>query len=443
MTNRLVEIISQRKGNTAQSVCDLEYNAACEQREKHRMALKRLRNKKGKINVVFFVISVSCWKLDSVYNRMLRNDRYNPIILVCPQCDRGEEFKIEQLDSCFEYFHAKGYNVIKSYNVSTGEYVDARVLEPDIIFYTNPYEGLIDNRYYISQFCDVLTCYVNYAFLNNDERWTASLPLHKSVWKYFCEFDLARHLNKLGVKWYYDNRVIVGYPVYDQFVDSGFNGNAWKLPSSTHRRVIFAPHHTIESDGWIHYSMFLYTSDIMEQMRDKYKDRVQFVFKPHPLLKTKLYKTEGWGKDKTDAYYRRWAESDNSSIAEGDYIDLFKSSDAMIHDCGSFIVEYLCVNKPAMHLNSGRIKEELNDEARIAYQAHYLMENLSDIETFIIDVVLGGHDEKLESRLAAYEKLLLPPNGRSVAENIINEIDDEISRWPKWLRSLRFKNIHL
>lgn len=135
----------------------------------------------------------------------------------------------------------------------------------------------------------------------------------------------------------------------------------------------------------------------------------------------------GWGKEKTDAYYAAWANAENSTIVENDYVDLFKSSDALIHDCVSFIVEYLYVHKPVMHLNTGQIKDELNDEAKEAYQAHYLMNRPEDIERFITEVVLKGKDTKSAEREAVYKKLLIPPNNRLVADNILDEIDSELS----------------
>lgn len=406
---------------------DPEFLAACLQRKKHAEARRCLKQKKGKINVLFFVINASCWKFDTVYQKMSKHKRYNPIILICPQCDRGEEHKQEQQQNCFEFFKQKGYNVINSFDAVTGNYIDARSLSPDIIFYTNPYEGLIDGRYYITNFSDVLTCYANYAFLNNDEKWAASLPLHKSVWKYFCEYDFTRHYNKVGTKLYYDNRVVVGYPMYDCFVDKSFIGSDWKQQGTSKKRIIYAPHHTIEADGWIHYSTFLSTGEIMSELRDKYKDLVQFVFKPHPLLKPKLYKTLGWGREKTDAFYNAWRNAENATIVDNDYVDLFKSSDALIHDCGSFIVEYLYVQKPVMHLNTGQIKEELNDEASEAYRAHYLMNETGDIERFITEVVLKGKDTKSKEREAVFKKMLRPPHNRLVAENILNEIEYELS----------------
>jgi CDP-glycerol glycerophosphotransferase (TagB/SpsB family) len=84
----------------------------------------------------------------------------------------------------------------------------------------------------------------------------------------------------------------------------------------------------------------------MIEMAKKYQDSVQFVFKPHPVLRSKLVVL--WGEEKTNAYYNTWDSLPNSTIHEDEYIDLFLTSDAMIHDSGSFTVEYLYVNKPVM-----------------------------------------------------------------------------------------------
>ena len=417
----------KKKELSREQLADHECIYASYHHKLHSQALEQLKNKKGKINVLFFVLNVSCWKFDSVYWKMSKSKRYNPIILVCPQCNLGEDFKMEQLQSCYDYFYERGYRVVNSYDKATGTYVDARMLFPDIIFYTSPYQGLIDDRYYISHFPDVLTCYTNYYFLNNDVYWGASLPLHKSVWKYFCEYDFTRHYGKVGTRLYYDNRVVVGYPMYDCFVDKTFSGSDWKQQDSSKKRIIYAPHHSIETDGWIHYSTFLSVYDVMAELRDKYKDQIQFVFKPHPLLKVKLYNTDGWGKERTDAYYQAWADAENSAVVDINYVDLFKSSDAMIHDCSSFVSEYLYVQKPVMHLSREGIEKVLNPEVKEAYQAHYLMDEIGDIEKFITEVVIGGKDPKKEERKKVFKKLLVPPHNRLVADNILNEIDRELS----------------
>jgi CDP-glycerol glycerophosphotransferase (TagB/SpsB family) len=160
----------------------------------------------------------------------------------------------------------------------------------------------------------------------------------------------------------------------------------------------------------------------MLDFKDKYKDKVQFAFKPHPQLKPALYKHKDWGKERTDAYYKAWEEGDNSTFVAGAYIDLFKSSDGMIHDSHSFTVEYLYVGKPVMFMTNYDRESQCNAVGKKAFAAHYHGTSRDDIQHFIEDVVIGGQDTMVEKRHAFYNDILVPPNGRSVAENIINEI---------------------
>ncbi len=166
----------------------------------------------------------------------------------------------------------------------------------------------------------------------------------------------------------------------------------------------------------------------MWQLAQKYKDRIQFVFKPHPLLKVNLYNAESWGKKRTDEYYKLWEDGINTSIVGGEYVDLFNSSDAMIHDCASFMLEYLYQKKPVLYLANNNRQKDSTEAALKAYAAHYKAETEEDIDKFLQDVVLDGKDILFEERENVYENVLLPPNGKSAAENIIYDIKSAIQK---------------
>ena len=137
--------------------------------ENHKEALFQLRKKKP-IRCVFLALFDSVWKYDNLYLLMEKDDRFEPIILVCPVVNHGEANMIKNMRDCFSFFSKKGYNVINSYDEVSKEYVDLRhEISPDIIFYTNPYKGLIDDRYYIDQFDDLLTIYVSYNYGNSKD----------------------------------------------------------------------------------------------------------------------------------------------------------------------------------------------------------------------------------------------------------------------------------
>ena len=99
------------------------------------------------------------------------------------------------------------------------------------------------------------------------------------------------------------------------------------------------------------------------------------------------------------------------------------TSDALIHDCGSFTIEYHYTLKPVMYLVKGEEHTKMmNTFSKKAYELHYKGKNMQDIRRFIKDVVLENSDYLLERRKKFFESYLLPPNHQTATENIIQAI---------------------
>jgi CDP-Glycerol:Poly(glycerophosphate) glycerophosphotransferase. len=149
--------------------------------------------------------------------------------------------------------------------------------------------------------------------------------------------------------------------------------------------------------------------------------------KPHPLLRVKLYGHVDWGQKRTDEYYARWKEMENTQLETDSYIDLFNASDALILDSGSFTIEYLYCGKPSLFMmfNTG-IRDKFNEFGKMALDQHYHAYNQDDIINFIEKVVLEGKDTMKAQRDHFYETYLFPPNGKSASQNIFDHICQEI-----------------
>ena len=135
-----------------------------------------------------------------------------------------------------------------------------------------------------------------------------------------------------------------------------------------------------------------------------------------------MYKHEDWGKDKATRYYSEWEKRENTQLEEGEFIDLFMTSDAMIHDSGSFCVEYHYSGKPVMYI-ANNFEEQLTEKGdfgKTAMRLHYVGKCKEDIINFIENVILRGDDPMKMDREHFYKKYLLPPNGKSVAENTMD-----------------------
>jgi hypothetical protein len=111
----------------------------------------------------------------------------------------------------------------------------------------------------------------------------------------------------------------------------------------------------------------------------------------------------------------------NTQLETGLFIDLFKTSDAMVHDCDSFQVEYLYVNKPVMFVEQSVKQQNTTELRKRAMACHYIGRNMDDIRQFV-ERVLHGEDTMKEQRQQFFENYLLPKGGTDVALNIYNDI---------------------
>lgn len=388
-----------------------------------RILNEKLSSENEKIRCVYFALFSSIWKCDGMYQQMENDPRFEPIILVCPIVNYGKDNMIQRMEDCYNQMKQKGYNVIKSFDKENNTYINViDELKPDIIVYTNPYKGLIDHRYFITNFENILTIYIPYFFgLNIEYNTFNNQYLHNIVWRLYCETPIHNSYYQQYQDIKGGNVICTGYPGIDEYLKKNITSSEY---STELKIIIWAPHHTIEPVGKVNFSCFIRYSEFMIEMAKKYEDKVLFVFKPHPLLKNKLYKL--WGKEKTDAYYHLWETTPNTSINEGEYIDLFLESDAMIHDSGSFLIEYLYTFKPVMRtMNDVDPKTMYNDFALSALDVYYKAYNEQDIEQFIQNVI-DGIDPMKEAREKFYQERLLPPNGKLPSENIVNDIIDSI-----------------
>jgi len=397
---------------------------------KHKKALKQIKSK-SKIRVVFFLIHHTAWKYEGVYRLMERDKRFDPIVLICPFITLGHDFMTKVMNQSFDTFKKNGYQVIKALDETTGIWLNVKEeINPEIVCFTNPW-NITRPEYQIRNFLDTLTCYVPYGYETSHlHEAYYNGEMMNLVWKFFIENNIHKELSRKYSRNNSTNVVVTGYPGMDKFLIGGFSPrDVWKLKDKKFKRIIWAAHHTIPGLGAsLDYSTFLDYSEVMLQFADQFKEDIQIAFKPHPKLRENLSKDEVWGKLKTDEYYQKWSELDNGQLEEGEYLDLFFTSDALIHDCGSFVVEYLYTGKPVLYLfRDDQITERFNEVGKMALSKFYSGKNNHDIEKFINEVVIGNRDSLKEERNYFFESVIKPPNNITASENIFKSIVSEIS----------------
>lgn len=380
-------------------------------------------SKKERVNVIFIAINVSMWRYDGVYRRMRKDPRFNPRILIAPRLNESLRERIRDQRETFIYLNSKGYLVDCAYDEKTGEWIDLDVFEPDIIFYAQHYVGVIPHKYEFSTVRDVLFCYAPYSYQLSVTRWNYDTPCQNYCWLVFLASEyqkqIAAEISRISAC----NVVPVGYSFYDEYLDVSKDRRAGELAwrNDSRKRIIWAPHHSIDPKHAVRVSSFLDIAELMLRLRDKYRDRIIIAFKPHPMLYSTLCRV--WGEERASAYFEKWKNSENSFLADADYHALFAGSDAMIHCSISFIVEYLYTEKPVQYVYS-KTRERVNfgEIGERMLNAHYPAYEEQEIIDFLENVVLSGIDPKETDRKSVKQEWLMPPNGKTFAENVCNMI---------------------
>lgn len=391
-------------------------------------AAHRLQGKE-RLEVAFMLTIPGMWKADYLFEAMRDNPRYHPYVVVYPYSSfKGFDAKEVEatLQRTVDFVKGKGFECVVPRDESTGRWDDIRkTLKPDIVIFTSPYKDFPSN-YFIYHFKHTLTCYIPYGFSSlNIYKTNYDLIFHNLVGMHFVETEIHRQCAASHSRNHGENIVVTGYPGTEVFLRNDYRpSQPWKNQSTPKRRVIWAPHHTIDGDFAI--SSFLRLADEMPKLAAEFADKIQFVFKPHQLLKFKLQNL--WGAEKTNNYYRQWDLMDNTQLEESSYVDLFLTSDAMIHDCGSFTTEYLFTRKPVMYIvGDDSFVDKFSVFGLKSFQMHYHGKTVDDIRRFLSDVVVGGNDPMRKQRETFFSAYLSPRSEKMPSECIIDEIEKVIS----------------
>jgi hypothetical protein len=388
--------------------------------------LLRLKNKE-KIKVAFTIKTTAMWKLDELYWLMEKSGRFEPIVVICPWLLYENSNMYDLLNQIELFCKKKRYNYINTYDKNTHKWKNIKkIIEPDIVFFFQPY--FYSKRKYnaINFLENSLICYVPYSFMirGGQQKKQFNLLFHNLMWRGFYETPL----HKAMAEKYADNKgtniVVAGFTLFDEFdkiKQDNLIKDIWKIKDRKFKRIIWAPHWTVSNIVESQFTCFLTLFHVMIDIAEKYKHQIQIAFKPHPRLKFSLYSHSDWGEKRTEEYYNKWRNIENGQLEEDEYTDLFLTSDAMILDSVSFICEYLYTGNPLIFTMLDRnIKHSFNEFGEIVFQKIYHSYSKEDIEKFIENVVIEGKDVMQNERINFFNTQLVPPNNISASQNIFN-----------------------
>ena len=255
-----------------------------------------------------------------------------------------------------------------------------------------------------------------------------NMPMLHSTWlafadtRYFQEV-VGDYSDAGNSRLYYS-----GYPKMEAMYSTEHPAFSWKMCAKDAKRIIWSPHWTINQNNC--FSTFLLNYKFFYEYAKTHQATTSWVIKPHPNLLSSCVCEGGFNSsEEAKEYFEAWDRLPNAKLVlGGDYSDLFKTSDAMINDSASFMVEYQYVHKPMLYLErEGEVYNDFGYRVKeLLYAVHG--DDYKGIENFISNVVIGGNDIMKEERESFFAQELdyMKTNGCPASTYIYNKITHEV-----------------
>ena len=374
-------------------------------RRRYAKTLDRLRAKDKPLRVAFLSAGASKWKCQSVYEEMeKRENEFYPIVV-----SEGDDLGFYQAKGC------------------RAETDSHRVLEDaDIVIYQDPWAGISGRHPVLEVSRRALCCYVPYSIESiaqggRSERFDYHhlADFHSLMFACFqWSEDYAKHYRNVQFPFEWAGRVFgFGHPSLDAYYEKAVGDG---------RYVIYAPHFGFEYNGIIPISSigtFPWSGKAVLEYAKLHREQ-KWLFKPHPKLRTRLVEIGFMTKEAVDSYYSEW-ERIADVCYDGNYAKWFLDSQAMVTDSNSFLLEYMAVGRPLIHLVPERTNMIVCEEANAVFNTFYVVKNENEMLDAFKLVIENGLDPKREERInAARGSCVL---GNNAAMRIVDWLDSQVT----------------
>lgn len=375
--------------------------------------------RKAKVKIGFVLYDSAFWCGDDLYNYFAQDERFEPTIFLCLRTDSYEDAPlIKEFRHGVEQFSSRGLNVVP---IADREF---ELPAQDVLIFLTPYLEILPPAVRLSNItARTLLAYIPYAF-NATAFNIYNTPVYHVCWKLF--FDSRYHIDLLEqeCRTGMPRGLYSGYPKLDFFFkrheDFKFT---WKMIRPDAKKIIWAPHWSINYG--VMYSTFQWNYRFMYEFAKAHPE-ISWVVKPHPNLifsavSSGLFPSDEAFKEYLDA----WDALPNAQVVTGGYYqEIFATSDGIIHDGGSFIVEYQYTHKPTIYLR--RDTQEFNAMGAAILNVSYLVDgqDLKGIAALLQAIFIEGNDPMLEERQKFFDEHLnyFAHNGMTASEFIYRSI---------------------
>lgn len=347
-------------------------------------------------------------------------ERYSVKFVIIPDVSRGLEHMVSQYKNTKKFFLDKYGEafVLDGYDIENQQFLDNSSLF-DIVYMANPYDSMVNHLHSVDYMStqNLLPIHINYCFQPDKYSNTHIMQrLELSLfWKVFAETTFTYKDYKTYEIIHGRNVVLSGYAKMDELAKID------PCIKQDKKTIIIAPHHTI-NNGLLPLSNFDKYADFFLKLPDLYPN-INFIFRPHPLLFTTLIKEGVWTNEKVEEYITELREKNVYYSTGGDYFKIFAESDAIIHDCSSYIVEYLFTKKPGCFMAKKDNKQYLNQLGIKCLKYYTKAFDQKDIISFIENV--NKEDRIKLKKIDKFLKKNISINYPNVSQFIYSQMNKE------------------
>lgn len=388
-----------------------------------RLKMKRLHDEK--INVIFVCYRPAVWRsMKSVYEYFDNSNEFNVAIVTIPQVNAKGEFDDEDSEEFF-----KNYQMIKGFDKVSGTFIDLKKLNPDYIFFQQPYNSIYPSEYrsdVVSKYAKL--CYLSYfTFMDNlTSMWVNSsmypVDYLKDVSLFFAQNENEKQfvLEKLKGEYNLEVQIFVtGNPKNDGLDEyRSRDSDIWSYKEREgHFRVIWTPRWTT-SENSCHF--FDYKDKLLDYCM--VHSDIDFVFRPHPQTWFEFQRTGEFTEKEIASYKKRYEKLDNATIdSTAEYLNSFWHSDCLISDTSTTISQYFLTEKPIIYCYRNKSKYIFERTGGFS-EGLYWVENWNELEKTLSMLMSGTDPLKEKRKQIINDYFMITSNvGNRIGEIILND----------------------
>ena len=382
----------------------------------------QLKQERGEpIHVVFVCHRPSVWEsLHSVYNYMKVSPAFRVSIVAIPSKNSlpglGLNHQVYESEGA-ETFWAEE-NCIQGFDYETKQWLDLETLEPDYIFFQQPYNVCRPPHYHskmVSRYARI--CYVSYfGSYHTDAIYDECKPLDylQDLSFFFTQNprDHAHIQKRFTLVEPHCCRIVnTGFPRYD--LVEGYKeqkSGVWKNPDTF--KILWTPRWTT-NEGNCHF--FDYKDLIVDYCKDN--PVIELVFRPHPQAFKEWNATGEFPEKDAEAYKQNFVNSNLHIDMSSNYFPTLFESDCLITDKSSMLLDYYCTGKPIIYCTNAPDEETLFPELMSGMYCATSWDDVCRVLTDLrngVDPLQEKRDEVMQSFIYSEE-----PAGRKIVKAIL------------------------